>query len=278
MRYLTLLLALGMMGCTEFFIQEIADAEVPFIPQLAVFTLLQPQDSLIVVDVRLTAPAVGSPPPDRSGRDLVSGAQVTISDSLQTFPLTLSTDPLRAGYVISNDIVRLRAGGRYTVSVTYEDLTARGTVTIPPEHGVGEGLEIATTEEGQNGFAEHRAWVSLLNPSGEEDYYLLLHDRRSYRSDGTLGRPERSLVDWLHGRTVTGPRLHFLPLTLAGRSQHLLRICRTTAATVSYLSSRDMARANTGNPFAEPTQVSSNVEGGLGLVGCAQCRLVYVKP
>jgi len=144
---------------------------------------------------------------------------------------------------------------------------ATGRATIPTDTLSFDeiSLELETTQDG--GFRERELTVSVPNRPGEEDYYLLIHDRLS----GGVS-VQRELVDYVRGKEGLGENLLFAPIFLIDGLVNTVNICTTDKATYDYLFSRGTAFNNQENPFAEPTEIIGNVETGVGLVGAANCR------
>lgn len=266
--FFLLLLAITLSGCADFFQQEIDSPDVDFERQLVLFTILSPQDSLLFVDVRETAPVFGPRDPNQDYRRILEEASVTLDDGTTTHELTFLNENGQRGYAIRTEELRLEAGQTYSITATFEDLTVRGQATIPTDtimlDDIGFDLEIT---EQFGGFRERELIVSVPNQPGEEDYYLLIHDRLSGGA-----RVQRELVDYVRGKDGLGESLLFAPVFLVDGVINTVNICTTTKATYNYLSTRGTAFNNQENPFAEPTEIISNVETGIGLVGAVTCR------
>jgi hypothetical protein len=270
MRSLFLLLLVAVLtGCADFFMQEIDSPDVDFERQLVLFTLLSPQDSLLFVDVRETAPVFGPRENANNIRRPIEGATVMIDDGTTTHELAYYNENGQQGHAIDTEGLGLEAGKTYTVTASWDGLTATGRATIPTDtFRLGDiSLDLETIEDG--GFQERILSVTVPNRPGEDDYYLLIHDRLS---SGSF--VQRNLVDYVRGKDGLGESLLFAPVSLIDGVINTVNICTTDKATYDYFFSRGTAFNNQENPFAEPTEIIGNVEIGIGLVGAMNCRRV----
>ena len=272
MRYLALyLLALLTWGCEDFFLQEITDFDNDYQPELSLFALLQPSDSLVIVDVRRTISATGGDDNDARFRNVVTGATVTISDGTTTVPLTYRRSPIE-GYLaridtLPNDFIR--PGGAYLISAEHEELTAGGMIIVPRDSVERTDVNFDLEEQTSGGFTDVLLTVDLPNQPGENEYYVLITERSSAPS---FSRRTRDLHDFLRGRESLGERLVFDPVNLTRFNRTVVQVCVTDAATYDFLSSRETSTSNAENPFAEPTLIPSNVENGVGHLGALNCQ------
>lgn len=277
MRLITLIaLMIGLSSCEDFFLQEITDFDNGFTPQLSLFALLQPQDSLIIVDVRRTISSVGGDDNDPDFRRVIEDATVTISDGATVVPLRYSRFSTE-GYVALRDSLPqdfIRPGGVYQIEATHEELTAFGTVIVPLDSIQRDAIDLSITRETNGGFTDVFGTVEIDNRPGAEDYYVLIVERSSAPN---FDRRRRELHDFIQGRPELGERFSFRPVSLFEFNKTVLQICVTDAATFDFLNLRNTAITNAENPFTEPVILPSNVTNGVGHLGGLNCRLLTVS-
>jgi hypothetical protein len=273
MRYLIVCLAaLLTWSCEDFFLQEITDFDNGYQPELSVFALLQPSDSLVIVDVRRTISATGGDNNDEDFRNVIRGASVTVSDGTTTVALAYRRFPIE-GYLARTDTLPagfIRPGGVYRISAAYEELVAGGTIVIPTDSVARADVSFAVEELQSGGFTEVLLTVEIPNAPGEEDYYVLIAERSSPPG---FSRRTRELHDFLRGRTSLGERPVFEPVSLREFNRTSVQLCVTDAATYTFLANRETAFSNAENPFVEPVLIASNVENGVGHLGGLNCQV-----
>lgn len=265
-------LVLLLTGCTDFFMREIDRPDVDFTRQLAIFSILSPQDSLLFVDVRETAPAFGPRDIDQDYRRILEGAIVTLDDGTTTHELTFLSENGQRGYAIRTEELDVEAGRSYVVTATFADLVVSGEATIPTDTFAIEDISLGLETTQNGGFQERVLSVSVPNKPGEEDYYLLIHDRLSGGN-----RVQRDLVDYIRGKDGLGERLQFAPVFLLDGAVNTINVCTTNEATYNYLFTRGTAFNNQENPFAEPTEIIGNAVTGIGLVGAMNCKKLLLR-
>jgi len=268
---MSLLLALALLtSCEDFFMQEITDFDSGFTPQLSLFALLQPKDTLVIVDVRRTIASIGGDDSDENFRRSIPDARVTISDGTTTIPLTHNRSP--NGYFANSDTLPdnfIHPGGSYRIEATHEALTASAMVAIPTDSIEREDINFVIGQETSGGFTEVTVTADIANLPGQEEYYVLITERSSAPD---FRRRQRVLSDFLQGRANLGDRLAFKPVSLFEFNKTVIQICATDAATYNFLNLRNTAVTNADNPFAEPVILPSNVENGVGHVGGLNCQ------
>ncbi|PPK87676.1 uncharacterized protein DUF4249 [Neolewinella xylanilytica] len=254
-------------GCVGFFEREIELDALPYERQLVLNCLLSPQDSLIRADVFVTAPAVGTPPPDYPSNGLVQDARVTLVGPAGNLPFTFNPSGWNWTYVLRQSEAQLEAGQTYEVIAEWDGLTARGRTTIPELAIPLESIVLDTID----GDQEQRTSATWPNQVGEQDYYHLFVDQVPQQGYG--GELQRYTVDYIHGRDALGPEITSdnLSSPSGGGYERTANVCQTTPATYNYLQTRETLQSNNDNPFAEPTTVANNMEEGLGLVGASNC-------
>lgn len=268
-----ILLSLGLLlfGCEDFFNQELTGLENDYQPELSLFTLLQPKDSLIIVDVRRTIPAIGGITNEEDFRRVVPDARVTISNGITTVPLVYSDFPIE-GYLALQDTLPddfLCPGESYTIEAQHEALSARGTVNIPLDSIAREDIRFQVVEEREGDFLEVEVIADIPNQPGDNEFYVMIVERSSAPN---FDFRRRELHDFVRGRQSLGDRLAFEPVLVFEFNRTTLQLCVAEAATYNFLSIRSTAINNNDNPFAEPTLLPTNVEDGVGHLGGLNCQ------
>lgn len=266
-----LMLLFSLSSCEDFFLQEITDFDNGFTPQLSLFALLQPQDSMIIVDVRRTISSIGGDANDPEFRGVPADATVTISDGTTAVPLRYGRFPIE-GYLALRDSLPedfIRPGGTYWIEASHEELTASGTAIVPLDSIERDSIDLSFTRETSGGFTDVYVTAELDNPPGAEDYYVLIVERSSAPN---FSNRRRELHDFIQGRPELGERFAFMPVSLREFNKTVLQICVTDAATYDFLNLRNTAVTNAENPFTEPVILPSNVENGVGHLGGLNCQ------
>ncbi len=254
-------------GCVEFFEKEIEIDALPYERQLILNSILSPQDSLIRVDVFVTAPAVGTPPSDYPINGMVGDAQVTLIGPMGNLAVEPPQTGRRGTYLLPQTIAALEASETYEIIAEWDGLTARGQVTVPELTILRDSILLEEVME-QDG--DRSVLVRWPNQPGEQDYYLLFADETFRRGGNRPTVTQRVLYDFIHGRDALGPFISS-ELGIVSDVENTLNICQTTQTTYDYLLTRSTLDVNEDNPFAEPTTVANNLEEGLGLVGAINC-------
>jgi hypothetical protein len=105
--------------------------------------------------------------------------------------------------------------------------------------------------------------------SGEKVFAENLTVVDGQHSLGAYYRPDHGVYfsnGKFEGRTET-MEFYLDPIYVSGDYLVVLRIFTLSREYFEFATSYQRQKANSGNPFAEPTQVFSNIEGGLGIFG-----------
>ncbi|KAA5538670.1 DUF4249 domain-containing protein [Adhaeribacter rhizoryzae] len=253
-------------------------------PKLAVVSFISPQDTVLLVNLQKTQPAVGKAMSREEAR--VPNATVQLSDGSQTF--TLKYEPTPDVYRLSASKLPVLPGKTYYLTVAAPDgYTVSGSCTVPRTEGV-RITDITVTNKAldfpggptsmevfsfkwQDAAGQPNYYRTLggsresqdpINPNGppriEPFYFSSWNDKNKniYSDEKTDG----GLFSSGEGgsqmpASQVPPKPYWLHATLAVTDQHYYRYHRSV-----------YQQADTdGNPFAEPTLIYTNLQGGLGV-------------
>ncbi len=275
---LYLLLAGGLASCSaEFFNQESDAYQIPFEHKLVLHALLTPQDPLIIVDVRLNEPATGLPSADAPLNGRVTDAEVMFFGPQDSITLPYFQCRGVAGYAVPAEDFTLTPGTVYQIEARWNGLLATGSLRIPDAAPSPGTIALDIYESEENDFPETIVQTTIANLPGEEDHYLIYHDIEDLDSTGTVTSRQRDLIDYLRGTDRQGNRLIFKEFGFRNESRNILRICTIEPAYFRYLDTRFQGSLVDENPFAEPVNVFTNVEGGLGVVAGGNCLKIILQ-
>lgn len=251
----------------NFFSKEL-DIEIPNATRLAIFSFISPQDTLIKVQVKWAEPSTGQIPIGQSNNDDVLGAEVTISDG--TNNILLDYNSFRGYYFRSEDFP-ITAGTTYHLKIkTPQGLEANATCTIPLNNidKSENEYQLITSSTGERGLLIK--WKDIV---GESNFYalsrlvvdesqngqILIVNQQNYRGftdsegDGIiLSSPilnyQRSIIN-ANGSI----RYHYVLMSNVDYHYH------------EYHRTLDLLIQQRDNPFAEPFNLYSNIEGAVGV-------------
>jgi hypothetical protein len=95
--------------------------------ELVVFSFLSPEDSIIKVEVSLSKPIFGKA---NSSNDVVTDANVTITNDAG-FAATIAFQDSASAYLLPTSLYPIEAGRTYTIHVAAAQKTVYGTTTVP---------------------------------------------------------------------------------------------------------------------------------------------------
>jgi hypothetical protein len=273
-----------------------ADVKLPKVePKLVLTTFLSPQDTSILVYVKKTRPIFESY--DSYTTDAVENATVIISDG--TSSANLSFDPNGASgythgnYKISSSLFPISANKTYTITASTPDgKIATGFATVPSFANVNFAADVTITTIDSNSTSYNRNYdfnFSWDDIAGSATTYKIIAKRVSFNTLGidTFYRYSTYIDDFVNDEGKDGQRLTYKGQysesgyssigfgntdTLLGYDYYIFNVSdsyyqyNTTAVKVGF---------DSGDPFAEPVLIYSNVTGGLGAV-CAYNELARI--
>ncbi|MFD2515032.1 DUF4249 domain-containing protein [Pontibacter locisalis] len=271
------LIAVTLQGCEK----DVANFDMSTTPMLVVTSFISPQDTALAVELRRTQPAIGK---QSSYEELkVTDATVTISDGSQTVNLTYHT--AHDKYFTSKNSLPVVAGKSYFLKVTTPSGDkAEAVCTVPLLTGIRvTELNYNVTPMVNYGYPMnlHKISFKWQDAPGVENYYHLV-SYRTYKY--TYGYPP--VIETQHEAAYTdnskifigdakqdGNILHSPEFTItSGDPDHAPKpinvvavLAVTDRAYYQYHQTVLSQENDGGNPFAEPRQIYSNVQGGLGV-------------
>lgn len=266
--------------------------------KLVVTSFLSPQDTVLSVKVSRSQPVLGDES-QSTGRS-VPNATVTLSDGSKSVTLVYSTS--LAYYRADIGQLPIRAGRTYTLTVlTPDGERAESTCTIP---GPVALMSIAFDSLMENRFGQQSkryfARGIWLDPAGQANYYHITGMYRFSVKNSNPLNPEQvgmlSFNDDVNGlktdRNVEGDEMISSRAFMRGIyysnngqvtnvdnqfqiTSITMNLLNTDQAYYQYQDAVNRQSQVSGNPFAEPVPIPSNIRGGLGcFAGYNRSRLV----
>lgn len=254
--------------------------------KLVVTCFLSPQDTVLAVKVNRSQPVVGESTSFINTGINVPDATVTLSEGGKS--VALRFDARLGYYQAAISQLPVVAGRTYSVVIqTPAGERAEASCTVP---GVVQptGITFDSLTENQYGRRIKRYFVRArwMDPAGQANYYLTTGTYRFLLNDPrTPGKEQSSYLSLSEsnsnglltdrntdGREMISERL-FMNVgyytnngqaKITGVSVNLLT---TDQAYYQYLDAVARQSQASGNPFAEPVPVPSNIQGALGCFG-----------
>lgn len=261
----------------------------PYEPKLAVYCILYP-DSLPTLFLNRSRAYFNYSDNSREAQ-YIDNAQVIIED-LDTH--TADTLMATSGNIVFDNGVetlmhyyigkhRTKQGGRYKLTVNYNDKQVTGETAIPSPVTMDASRITHETDTVYDYHIEHRFTLRIPDPAGQENLYRIRtyipqqdwdpqtgqviwverpsHDYYpSFRSDrGKDG--EEVEYEYVHYGYVGGSEPD--TLSIAFEVENYER------SAGEYVESVYEQQYSEGDPFVEPVIIKHNVEGGLGVFGAA---------
>jgi hypothetical protein len=264
--------------------EMIAEVDIPKVPsKLVVTSFISPQDTNWQVYVGQTKPIFEK----TITSEYVKDATVQLSNGSQT--AVIPANPSQYGYYelnIKQAPFLIEAGKTYFLTVSAPDgrqvkaqctipISATSVSSIEVVNGSG-GIPFTGTMKWQDSpnetnfyrcFAYTKYYLSLVGGAWEGYIPNRDYDRKLYKDTNRQGANFSWEIDMQASEGYTDKKSRFLFILL-----------NTDENYYKYMTTRESASNNEGNPFAEPSAVFSNVEGGLGVfAGYQQTRLEVTK-
>ncbi|MBR9832714.1 DUF4249 domain-containing protein [bacterium] len=266
---LVLIISAVMVSCEK----EAKEIELPKVdPKLVVYGFLSPSDSVIEIVVSKSVPYFG----DQKGNiyDPVSDATVLLSSEGQTISLPFSIE--NGSYIVRNEApFSILAGKTYSLQVSSPGgFYVSAATTVPSSLPNQVKVEIDSSIRTSNGFNEkiYRIQTVFLDQPNQRDYYHgitkiyqdTLKDKRyayticnNFKEDeGVNGQEIRLNCNYSNFYSGFDGANSFSGFSV---------LYTTDISYFKYHVSLDNYIED--NPFAEPSRVYSNINGGLGCLG-----------
>ncbi|MFN4147418.1 MAG: DUF4249 domain-containing protein [Runella sp.] len=306
---LLLLLSLGLAAC-ETLVNDVDPSRLPSSGgQLVVHGYLSPQDTVIQVSVSLSQKVLGQSPSNAFGSPSaisIPGATVTLTHENKSVNLAFKLN--ERFYTTAAQNIPIVAGQTYHLKVSYQGQTVTSSCTIPQAVPITEVRQDSVAAQGfmiggtNPNLPKDRTYkIFWQDPAGQANFYrvegYLVGKQRVRQSNGQIKiqefinfinfdwqrRRSNNLYsdDRLDGKTLSSSegRLNYFLLTsnrndyVAGTGQVNLLLISCDKAYYNY--HRLLENYDDDNPFAEPTLLPSNIQGGLGcFAGYNQSRVL----
>ena len=262
-------------------------------PELVVHSYISPQDTLLVVAVSLSNSSSGKLP----SQSQVSGlTKATVMLSEGSRSIVLKYDSLQKIYRADSKQLPIVAGQTYQLTLTTPDgKRVTATTVIPNQVPIGT-MEFDSVTAQNSIIQTYSVRFSWLDPANQTNYYHVTGDidygtvGRVYTTGGAYTDVPYQAVNPIYfnydgsspylsdekynGRVMPSPagRL-FFNYYVNGKpavnppvnaNVYLLNV---TEAYYRYHESIRQQTANRDNPFAEPTLIEGNIQGGFGCFG-----------
>lgn len=284
-------------GCGSLnLVQDVLPRNLPSAePQFVVHSYISPQDTVLAVSVSLSRPSKGGLP-SKSQFDAVSNSVVTLSDGNRS--IKLNYVPTQTIYQADPKQFPIVAGRTYQLTVSTpqgEQLTA--TTTIPNRVPISQ-VELDSVASTYNNGVDYLVRFGWQDPAQAANYYHIAGDvdygtiSRQYTAantytdvpyrattpiyftaDGSINSPYLNDVK-SNGREMTSSRgrvnfnyyVNGKPVANPPIDANVY-LLNVTEAYYKYHQSVQQQSANRDNPFAEPTLIQGNIQGGFGCFG-----------
>jgi hypothetical protein len=207
---------------------------------------------------------------------VIQDALVVVSDGAVNDTLIFTVNILAYPYVYytSTNMVG-EVGKTYSLTIVADGKTIRSHTTIPP------AVSIDSTWFGSNPFDSSEdslgvAYLSITDPDSMGNAYRLFAKIKDISEFNQVAGSEFN-DDYVNGQKVIffagqGEKPFVSSDTFVPKEYFynigdtiILKFCSIGAKELKFFYTMDAALNSNGNPFAAPTLVKSNIEGGLGV-------------
>ncbi|WP_162427294.1 DUF4249 domain-containing protein [Pontibacter pudoricolor] len=270
----------GLTGC-ESDVKDIDSFEGK--SKLVVVSYISPQDTMLVVRVQKTQPAIGRKMTDEQLK--VKDAIVTISNGASV--IALNYNPEAMHYEADARAWPIEAGKTYSLKVTSLAGNAEATCTIPSTDGI-EITEIkAPYTIEKDYYGRDMRWYTVSYkwrdaPDVTNFYRTLVYKQYTYTDPVTGAKHvQKEGLNWNSGDSkdihtdkdtqnglLTSQALSYYEYNYESIDKPFYIYAVLVVSDKNYYlyqQSLDNQGQNSGNPFAEPYVMYTNIEGGLGV-------------
>jgi hypothetical protein len=221
-------------------------------------------------------------------RSIVQNARVWVSDgtNTDTLPMIVDVTPTPNNYLYTtwiplyykkaNPTVIGKAGGTYSLTVVSGGTKLQAVTTIPQPVKLDSVWFKYQPPSDSLGFV----WAHLSEPGAEENFYRW-YAKRLHKDKKYLAPFGATFND----KFINGTKFNFAynrgaePGSKAKDDLNdesgyfkkgdtvVVKFCSIDFATFKFYSTYEAAAASNGNPFGAPSNVKSNIQGGLGIWG-----------
>jgi len=316
MRFKSLIYILGAIALAscESLVTEIPQSKLPSIAsKLVVNSYISPQTAKTVVVVTESIPLYGE---TTSSDKVISNAIVRLSDGVKE--ITMPYDTAAKVYSVTQAQFPIKATQTYKLTVSDAKRSVNATCTVPAKLVTIQSYVIDTANvrevEGRDtALTLKMTWVDIQSEKNfyrargftEVEYSVLqvnankemtekrVAGRFNFDWDDNTGRSNYQNDLNLDGAVFTSPLgratlptslLYYTPDGKPVYAKQKVKVLSLTMEVLNcdqsyydYHRSLDLNR-NTDNPFAEPSLVFTNINGGLGCFAAYNSRMIVYKP
>lgn len=251
-----------LLSCEGFWLKE-DEIDLNLDPLPVIHSFISPDDSLMRVSLKYAEPTVGFVPDDMENTDPIMNAQVVISDGIRESILNYTENKhiYYADYYAYKDNLSINAGNSYKLEVlTPQGETAQCECTVPESNITQIILKRINDSEDGNLYS-----FEFLDMSGERNYYAVALAQYSWDDENNFERyfTLQVLSDELADGTLMNSKYY----SMDGYNPRAL-LLEVDEHYYKYHTSLNEYYQIRDNPFAEPYNIYSNVEGGFGIFAC----------
>lgn len=245
-------------GCTD-------DVTPPGIENIeekvVVNAVISPDVPLIMAQVSISKKAFGIVSDPFGDSDLITNAEVTISNGTDTRTLPYDSDLMH--YARSTDLFSIVEGITYRLEVTTDKGTVYAEASLPKKVEALESLEV-----GSSGLDISISWVDI---PGQENYYRVT----AFGEQADQGFLEPFFFEndeFVSDINSDGQLMNARGEGFFGNRQYERITVRVISSDENYFDYFRILRDYVGgdDPFSDPVQLPSNVVGGIGLFSAVQ--------
>ncbi len=271
--FITLMLGLCLLtGCEK----EAIGVKLPMqSPKLVVTSFISPQDTITLVSVSNTRPIYGK---QNSSNNLVLGATVTLSDGNQEVQLLFQSK--QRAYGIDSKTFPIKPGTTYYLQVQAPDgrqakaacTVPKDTVSVTISH---VGIDPAAVEDRHSRSMQYELSFQWTDIAGVANYYRIKAETVNYQEEfkgevvtalhPSTDEEEEFITDKNADGAVVDTRKTFYGKKITKPFNLFVYVVNADVHYYRYhygLTTNDYAG---DNPFAEPTLLYTNIEGGVGV-------------
>jgi hypothetical protein len=241
------------------------------------------QDTFPYVVLTKNAPFFSSLYSSALHQYVVRGAKVIVSDGITTDTMTeISIDQLTF-YAALNNNLKGHAGRTYTLRVEAEGKTVTASTFIPPHIKLDSIWWKVQGEHDSLGFV----WAHLTDPDTLGNRYRWFAKRINHYPNGDQKDDDfiAPIGSVFEDKFINGKSFDFfynrgsLPNSTKDDDNNVekeyfkrgdtivIRFCTIDRSNFQFWRDEETQVSNNGNPFANPSPVSGNINGGLGIWG-----------
>lgn len=263
--------------------KELKDSEFPKVPsKLVVGCFISPQDTVLSVYLTESSP-IGTVTDHSSGPKILRNAKVILSSTKGSIELAFNEET--DNYEANAALMPIESGRTYFLNVTSADgRVASGQCIIPP---INTNLtvsidSVASPSYNQTSY-EYKPSASFIDNSGEKNYYRLYGQSTVFdttmnqvnRHPFIFNNAERLLNDDGKDGNTFGPYVASV-MPYYGTVQ-ALEVLLLSVDSHYYNYYTSVETSTQYDPFSEPENIYSNIEGGLGVFAAYQIYRLRIK-